>query len=118
MEFLNKSEDQELEKYYSEFQNTMDVIYRIFGEYSFRKMRFDGRRTPINKAIFEGWSVIISKLSEDDQNKIVSNSKVVREKFTEICENNASFITHIKANDKNSIKSRLNVFSNIIKEIL
>ena len=118
MEFLNKSEDQELEKYYSEFQNTMDVIYRIFGEYSFRKMRFDGRRTPINKAIFEGWSVIISKLSEDDQNKIVSNSKVVRKKFTEICENNASFITHIKANDKNSIKSRLNVFSNIIKEIL
>lgn len=118
MEFLNKSEDQELEKYYSEFQNTMDVIYRIFGEYSFRKMRFDGRRTPINKAIFEGWSVIISKLSEGDQNKIISNSKVVRKKFTEICENNASFITHIKANDKNSIKSRLNVFSNIIKEIL
>lgn len=118
MEFLNNSEDQRLEKYYSEFQKTMDVIYKVFGGYSFRKMRSDGRRTPINKAIFEGWSVIISELSEDEQNKIILNSKRVRDKFTEICEENASFINHIKANDKNSIKSRLNVFSNIIKEVL
>lgn len=118
MEFLNNSEDQRLEKYYSEFQKTMDVIYKVFGEYSFRKMRSDGRRTPINKAIYEGWSVIISELSEDEQNKIILNSKMVRDKFTEICEENASFINHIKANDKNSIKSRLNVFSNIIKEVL
>ena len=79
MEFLNESEDQSLEEYYHEFQKTMDVVYKIFGKYSFRKLRSDQRRTPINKAIFEGWSVVISKLTEVEQNKLIQNSEVIRQ---------------------------------------
>lgn len=118
MEFLNESEDQSLEEYYHEFQKTMDVVYKIFGKYSFRKLRSDQRRTPINKAIFEGWSVVISKLTEVEQNKLIQNSEVIRNRFTKICEESSSFNNYIKANDKNSIKNRLEIFNDIICGVL
>lgn len=118
MEFLNESEDQSLEEYYYEFQNTMDVVYKIFGKYSFRKLRWDQRRTPINKAIFEGWSVVISKLTDVEQSKLIQNSEAIRNKFTTICEESSSFNNYIKANDKNSIKNRLEMFNDIICGVL
>ncbi|HFR3976793.1 TPA: DUF262 domain-containing protein, partial [Streptococcus suis] len=67
MELLNEVTDKQLDEYYDEFNRTMEVSYEIFGRYSFRKLRYDNRRTPINKAIFEGWSKVISQLEEPQQ---------------------------------------------------
>lgn len=118
MELLNDSLDDDLDRYYDEFQRVMEVIYEIFGRYSFRKLRYDQRRTPINKAVFEGWSYIISNLNEDDRVNLVQNKEKLKRKFTELCEDDAYFVSYIKANDKNSIRNRLMKFSDITKKVL
>lgn len=118
MKLLNDSSDEQLDEYYKEFQQSMKIIYNIFGRFSFRKLRYDNRRTPINKAIFEGWAHIVSSLDESSQNKLVQNKEILINKFTESCEEDAKFVNYIKANDKNSIIKRLNTICSIVEEVL
>ncbi len=71
---INYRTHEELEKY---FTIAMNRAYTLFGEYSFRKS-VPGRwktRTPINKALFETWSVILSELKTDKFQLILNNKK-------------------------------------------
>jgi uncharacterized protein with ParB-like and HNH nuclease domain len=60
---MNKMSDQELEELENRFKRAMVAAFSIFGADSFRK-RYRARATryPINKALFESWSVNLSQL--------------------------------------------------------
>ena len=53
----------ELEKH---FETAMVRCRLLFGTHAFRKSVSGQRRTPINKALFEAWSVLICKLSDEE----------------------------------------------------
>jgi hypothetical protein len=62
---INKMSAQELKNIEHIFLQTMTAAFDIFGQYAFRKLSKDRRRkSPINKALFEAWSVNLSQFSE------------------------------------------------------
>ena len=59
---INKQEIPYIEEY---FRLGMKRAYEIFGRHCFRKSYGHRRRSPINKALFEMWGVLLSRLSEN-----------------------------------------------------
>lgn len=53
----------------------------LFGRHTFRKSYGRNRRTPINKALLEVWTSLLSKLSDSEFKKL--NSKPIKQAFLE-----------------------------------
>ena len=60
----------------------MEVAYAIFGRDAFRKRYLEnGRRMPINKALFESWSVSLADVGRERQAILMQNANLVRSNF-------------------------------------
>lgn len=69
-----------IEQIEDRFKLAMDRNRKIFGAHAFRKSLPSNKKTPINKALFETWSNVLSELSESEfsileHNKVKLNSK-------------------------------------------
>lgn len=62
----------------------------LFGKHTFRKSYGRNRRTPINKALLEVWTSILSKLSDSDFNKLKSRpmKQVFLGEYNRLLDNN------------------------------
>lgn len=57
----------------------------LFGDYAFRKsLPGNGRKTPVNKALFETWSTILCELSEEDFSCIYEKRHVLLRRYKKI----------------------------------
>lgn len=77
--------DNELRKLEKQFHAAMDRARLLFGRYAFRK--FYGRQyrlMPINKAIFESWSVNLARLSQEQADSLIAQKTQVFDKFAEL----------------------------------
>ena len=73
------------------FKRTMGVARRIFGKSAFRK-RYgsdDDRRHPVNKALFEAWSVGLACRSAGEHRRLVARRDTVTERFHDLMCNDA-----------------------------
>lgn len=118
MEYVNSINDIEREKIKQEFTKTMMRVYKIFGKYSFRKMGRDGRRRPINKAVFEIWCWNLIQLNKDEVKLLINKKDQVYNEFINLCENSYNFGNYLKASDKRSFLIRIKSVEDIIKGIL
>lgn len=67
MEILNASSPTTLHQLGKQFRRAMTTAVEIFGPHTFRKNRHEGQaRSPINKALFEVWSVTLGRCSPDE----------------------------------------------------
>lgn len=64
------------------FEKAMTRGLKIFGEHAFRKSYAGKRRTPINKALFEVWGSILSKLTSSQFNSLLRNKKAFLTDYT------------------------------------
>lgn len=62
---LNEMSDTEIEEIRRRFRRAMGLCHKLLGKGSFRKLGANGRLMPINKALFETWSVNLDRLSDD-----------------------------------------------------
>jgi hypothetical protein len=79
----------------------------IFGEHTFRKSYYGRRKTPINKALFEVWSVLLSQITEDGFIILKENKKDFLKEYKR------DFLQDIYFNDilsRNAVK-----YSSVIK---
>lgn len=53
----------------------MKRAQKTFGEHAFRKSYYGRRKTPINKALFEVWSVLLSQMTEENYSRLEVNRK-------------------------------------------
>lgn len=65
MEELNKMSDENLAQLQRRFLRAMRLCSELLGRTAFRKQSDSGRLMPINKALFETWSVNLERLSDD-----------------------------------------------------
>jgi len=87
METINKMQEREIQNLESSFFNAMNISKAVFGRYAFRKMY--GRdlwRNPINKSLFEVWSVCLEQFIKDDI--LINKDKIVDLFIREMNENN------------------------------
>ena len=126
--FLNKSmgdiknlSAEQKEKLKADFKQAMILSQKIFNRFAFRKV-FDvhERRKPINKALFEVWSVSLAKLNKEEQRIIALHSKEVFKSFVRLMNTDSQFVPSITSatGDKTRVAHRFNVIQSLLKNII
>lgn len=85
---INKMSDQKREALGHQFRRAMVAAFDIFGKDAFRK-RYgkNAARYPINKALFEIWSVNLNRLNDNQLRILKERKDVVIEKFITLMNN-------------------------------
>ncbi len=130
MKLVNNYRESDIRRIEDKFQTVMGYCAEIFGKFAFRKYNRikeqillsksyneNWRRGPINKAIFEMWSVCFSELTEEQLDKIVCKRKEFLMKFCDM-QQDRGFITAIKAGDQHSTNRRIDMARNMLKEFV
>ncbi len=78
MASLNRMNPGELQMISNRFHRSMAINRRLWGKHAFRKRRRDiARRGPINRALFEIWSVTADRLTDDEVAVLESRLEVL-----------------------------------------
>ena len=126
--FMSKSMGQlkyktkeELASIKANFIEAMKLASAIFSRWAFRKV-YDvkARRKPINKALFEVWSVELAKLSNEERALALKRKQKIFEGFVNLMNRDESFGSAITSatGDKNRIRYRFSKIEELIKQQL
>jgi hypothetical protein len=121
MERLNKKPDSAFERYRAGFEQAMNRSHALFGEDAFRKLRQDQtRRSPINKALFETWSVALAQLDDSQALSLRRKRWRVREAFVELLEADQQFVSAISLTTSSvaSVRMRFARIEEIVQGVL
>lgn len=126
--FMNRSMKQlrntsaaEREVIKQRFAKSMQLMIDIFDKWAFRKVYDkDKRRGPINKALFEVWSVTFALLTDDQRAQLRENRILVFERFIRLMNTDQAFVNAITSTtgDKNRVKYRFTAIENLIRELV
>lgn len=117
MDYINQQKQDKIESMKEKFSEIMRLIYDIFGNNAFRKMAADGRRRPINKAIYEMWCKAIYDLDYVQVEKLNGKNEMLKMRYIDLCEKN-DFQTYVKSSDKYSYNKRMNQIKSLVEEVL
>ncbi len=118
MQHINKLPDEELEKLKTLFRQTMHKAEAVFGDYAFRKIyQRGGQKYPINKALFEAWSVSLMKY---DMKELKIRKDEIIENFAEVLNTDAEFGKSISqgTGSVNKVKKRFSTIENLLSRIM
>lgn len=103
------------------FIASMKLAKDVFTEWAFRKV-FDKneRRKPINKALFEVWSVELAKLSDEERITIKTKRKYLFQNFINLMNSDEVFVASITSTtgDKTRVTYRFTKIEELIKNTL
>lgn len=115
---LNNLSEEELNKVENLFIKTMLVCFEIFGDTAFRKLSQNTtRKYPLNKALFEAWSVNLSQLNDEQIRKIIEDKQKLINKFIDYSDNDKYFLESI-SQAATRVNDRFNNINKIIQEVL
>lgn len=118
---INQMEDQEIEFLRQRFDRAMDASFQIFGEEAFRKPKLPSQKTrnPINKALFEAWSVNLDQLDDYAIKTLINRKKKLHCNLLHRKQKGEfDAIIYGSTGNKESVKKRLGHIQEIIKEVL
>lgn len=103
----------------SRFVLAMERGKEIFSVHAFRKSLSPHRRTPINKALFETWGILLSKLTEEEYYHLRTNKKSLLADYENYLWNE-QFIVAISRDsmNKNSVNYRYTELNNLINKYI
>lgn len=114
---INLSNLDEISNLFKKAMLRCDVI---FDGHAFRKsIPGDERKTPINKSLFEVWSNVLCRLSDDEFIKLKDNKIFLLKKYELILED-TDFVSAISRHSsmQSSVIGRYNAIENIVKETI
>ncbi|MFM6271835.1 MAG: DUF262 domain-containing protein, partial [Dolichospermum sp.] len=97
----------------NKFMTAMIAAYNIFGNTAFRK----SQKSPINKSLFEAWSVILSQLNPQQIDMLINRKELLRERFIEKMRTDNDFNRSI-SQAANKVKYRFEKINQIVQEVL
>jgi hypothetical protein len=110
MKRLNVLNGDEVRVLRQKFNNAMNIAYRVFGDDAFRKRtHVDGKRSLINKALFEALSVNLAKLNSQETESLLRKSEQLKSGFIDLC-NDREFDAAISQGTSDPRKVRLRFF--------
>jgi Protein of unknown function DUF262 len=116
MDSLNQQSDAELKKLEQEFIQSLEKVRAIFGPYAFRKFsERHGRRSPLNKALFEVWTVSVRNY---DRGKLMLNKDKIIDEFLELLSPLENFSRSISSGTSSSwaVNTRFSAIEKLLKE--
>lgn len=114
---MNKCSPEQLDDLRLRFRNSMRNNYGIFGVHSFRKHRnASSRRSVINVALFDVFSVLLSRVSEDE---VATASEAIHKVFFQLMDN-SDFMDAISfsTNSTSKVKTRFAIAESQLKGII
>lgn len=121
MSDINKMSDQDIERLRRQFLRAMMAAFDIFGTDAFRKRyAINGPRYPISKALFEAWSVNLSRLDDDQLHLLHERREGLIQQFVLLMAEDADFDNAISQGTGNARKVhiRFSAIKGIIEEVL
>ena len=121
MSELKKMDTLQRQKIKNDFINSVLLAKSIFGEWAFRKAdKYPEKRKPINKALFEVWSVSLGRLDESQRKKLEIRKKTLFSKSIELVKEDTTFFDSITTStgNKSSVAYRFSSIEKIIQETL
>lgn len=117
MEHLSTVTEDDLNAIFVLFEHIMKICYQLFGKFAFRRLNTEERRGPVNKSLFEAWSAVLTKLSEQEIADLMVQKNSLREEFTKLC-NDYDFQNTMRSSDKTSVKSRIKKIRKIVLKLI
>lgn len=117
---INKMSPALLRELQNTFCRVMKLAYNLFGNDAFRKRyNISHPRFPLNKALFEAWSVNLARLDDSQHHILITKKDDLKKKFIELM-NNKLFETSITqgTGSMKRITGRFTEIEKIIKETL
>ncbi|MFH7025439.1 MAG: DUF262 domain-containing protein [Heteroscytonema crispum UTEX LB 1556] len=115
---INKMSQEQLNEVENKFKFAIITAYSIFDKYAFRKIFNPHQKMqPLNKSLFEAWSVVFSKLNEQEAELLKQRKDKVRNAFINCIEQDEEFVKSIsQAADK--VNYRFQIIEKIVREAL
>lgn len=115
---VNQLTEEALSSIEDDFKKAMNTASAIFGENAFRKLsKKTSRKQPLNKALFEAWSVHFSNLNNEEIQALKDNNQELIYKFMDYADRDKEFLKSIsQAADK--VEYRFTIIGKIISEVL
>ena len=117
MEYLAKASKDDLDEIRNEFAKVMYACRKIFGRLAFRRMNTERRRGPVNKALFEAWSVVVRDLDDESVDRLKAQQEKLFLEYTALC-NVYDFQNAIRAADKKSVTTRISNIRELVSGVL
>lgn len=117
MAYINNQNLEKIKDMETNFDEVMKFVYDIFGNYAFRKMAIDGRRRPINKAIYELWCKVVFDLNDVERKELKNKKQLLKKCFINLCEKK-EFQAYVKSSDKYSFNKRMDQIKKLVEEVL
>lgn len=96
----------------------MLAAFTIFGENAFRKISNKNKRKfPLNKSLFEAWSVNLSQLNDEEIKVVQENKQKIIDYFISYADNDKDFFSSI-SQAENKVEYRFSIIEKIIQEVL
>jgi len=116
MDKINGLSDFEINKIEQDFIGSLKKVRAIFGRHAFRKFTSpNGRRSPLNKALFEIWCVGVR---DYDQDILVANKDRIIDDFVKLLSPVNLFSRSISSSTSSSwaVSTRFNAINNLLRE--
>lgn len=119
MRDINVMTDSERDSLETSFKRAMRWARLLLGDLSFRKNSNSQRKSPINKALFEAWSVSLSNLSDTDLQLLVEHQQRLLDGYKVLCDD-VRFSKAISQATGDSVQvcTRFRMVENLIREVL
>jgi hypothetical protein len=120
MENINNLNNDKVERIESNFIKAMKAASQIFGEKAFQRLKRDvSRRFPLNKALFEAWTVNLSVLDKMQISQLVEKKEQIWESFLDLLENR-EFVNSITqgTGSARAITKRFSEIQKLIRSVL
>jgi hypothetical protein len=117
MERLNKLDTKQRSDLSHRFKRAMEAAHAIFDKFAFRKRyREDGARYPINKALFEAWSVNLDACSDEQLAQLTHRKEQVQVAFMARMSSDREFESSVSVGtgDPKNVKKRFQVVAEIL----
>ncbi|NJM68858.1 MAG: DUF262 domain-containing protein [Scytonema sp. RU_4_4] len=115
---INNLSQVELINIDKEFKKAMMTTWEIFGQNAFRKISNKNKKKyPVNKSLFEVWSVNLSQLNDEDIKTLKNRKQELIDKFISYVDNDKEFLASI-SQAANKVEYRFRTIEKIIQDVL
>lgn len=115
---INSLSNGEVIKIEENFKKAMVAAFEIFNSNAFRKISNKNKRKfPINKSLFEVWSVNLGRLTIEDIQILKARKRKLIDTFVKYVDNDTDFLVSI-SQVKTKIEHRFETVEKIIQEVL
>lgn len=121
MKRLGRVTAEERQRIKADFIKAMKAAVKIFDNDAFRKRYdFSASRNPINKALFETWSVNLANQPDYNIDILIANKKKVKKNFIQMMNKDKDFDKSITSatGDLKAVQRRFSKIADLIKEVL